>query len=74
MTEHMKVSAIALKFHKLLPYASDSVKTEEDKIWHFYEWLTPELKPYLARHNCRTLEEFVDEAYKQEHGSDYEEG
>src|ERR1044071_7682193 len=64
--EGLKVQQLAVKFNKLLKYATVVVRNEKDKIKHFHRWLYPEIRPLMARHNCTTLEQFIDECLTME--------
>ena len=65
-TEGLKVTELATKFNHLLQYAGSDVTSEEQKIWHFHEWMGPDIKPWMVRHGCSTLEQYMDAAYKVE--------
>ena len=62
----LKVTELAAKFNHLLHYAGAEVTTEEQKIWHFHEWMNPDIKPMMVRHGCTTLEQYVDAAFEME--------
>ena len=65
-TDVLKVTELATKFNHLLQYAGQDVSSEEQKIWHFHEWMSPDIKPMMLSHKCSTLEQYVDAAYKLE--------
>ena len=62
----LRVTELAAKFNHLLQYAGTDVSSEEQKIWHFHEWMSPDIKPMMLRHGCSTLAQYVDAAYKLE--------
>ena len=42
--EGLKVTELVTKFNHLLQYAGSDVTSEEQKIWHFHEWMGPDIK------------------------------
>lgn len=64
--EGLMVHQLALKFNQLLKYTGSMVRDEKDKMKHFHQWLYPEIKPLMAKHNCTTLEQYIDECLVME--------
>ena len=65
-TDGLSVSEIALKFNHLLKYAGPEMASEKQKMEQFHEWMNPQVKPLMVNHACKTLEEYVNLAYKIE--------
>ena len=65
-TDGLSVSEIALKFNHLLKYSGPEMAGETQKMEQFHEWMNPQVKPLMVNHACKTLEEYVNLAYKVE--------
>ena len=65
-TEGLTISEIALKFNHLLKYAGPEMSSESQKLEQFHEWMNPQVKPLTVNHSCKTLEEYVNLAFKIE--------